>query len=425
MMATGNRRVLVWLCCAYSVIAGGCGAAVRDRSVTQAGNAAALGGHPGRMERLLSIIAAPRSRLHTRAVQELEPFINTTPGVCDTLLKHTLSYDDYYQAGTCLWAVLGTARGEAARAVLRAYKNGTPDARFVLLLALARIGPELPGTADTLREDLKAWRADGENAVPAVFIEVVLASLGKDADERKDRLARIIEAGDFAGREILQTMSLIGRNDWIDGKIRATVLKAIENKSEVCGIDSGAALVLGTLGPGADEEVRNALRRFFDRSMGAADTQSLDYMVSGLALAQVEPTHARELLRAVLKRHRTVGWERHSVDIVRLFCADARDGRFQKGLIDLLSDSDAGVVIDAAYMLSLIGVWAGDAVPQLLWVLESSTNDDAKRAAARAIGAVGDPSCVEQLRVLGQRFGSNEALKKVINRSIADILLQE
>jgi HEAT repeat protein len=289
-------------------------------------------------------------------------------------------------------------------ALLEVLRRECPDPEIVskAMSALESIGRD---TVPPLIEPLR-----GEDARVQCLAAQILGRIGRDAREAVPALIALLPRGDSDARSAAaEALVTIGP------EARDAVPPLIERlRGEDAGIQSNAAQILGSLGPEARQAVPPLIERL---QRGDRDARR-----AAAALGRIGP-EARAAVPALIELLQHWGWEaRHAaaaalgeigpearqavpalVERLRHRNPDARRDaavaldRIVAGspyglpaavtrdlvppLIELLRGEDAGVWSTAARILGLIGPEAGEAVPDLIQLLQRGDSDDRSDAA--------------------------------------------
>jgi len=354
-----------------------------------------------------------KNGLHQRAIQELQPGINQDPRVLKTMLQSFLSEGCLPTAETWALVALGSANGEGAKVIVRAYREGDAKTRRRLRAVLGRMGAEAREAVPDLREEIQEAQATQADRIE---ILIVLAAIGDASASELGEIAQGIAAHDERCVTAAGVMSVLGRNEWATETIRSALIRVVSEDSSPGGWD--VAWALGTLGKHTDAAVRSALEHRFATDLKKA--RSRDYVFSGLALALASPERMQEVLGAVLRRQVA----EYGVDVehaVALAWPFTGDVRLVDAVASFLSHSDSRVSKEAANILGVMGLAARSAKPVLIWQVELGKDQGARQAAARALGRVAIVGDLPELRRLRTLCNDNTELHKWIDVSIAEV----
>ncbi|MCX5671509.1 MAG: HEAT repeat domain-containing protein [Planctomycetota bacterium] len=377
-----------------------------------------------RLAGLENAILKGRGLVACRAVQESAWHINENPVLAKAILS---SFPKHEGAYTHMFGIvaLGNTRGPIAQEVIRSYQEASADKRQFLLFVFGRMGPEAQPAEALLR---------GESASPALdpemrmSIKVVLARMGRASTAEMDEIARAVMAGDRPGRAVLRIMAASGRNDWVTPAIKTAIVRHVQSvqAGPETTPDSDVAIeaicALGTLGAASDEDVRNALARATETAKRSEDSID-EYAVAFPSLAKADPRRRRGVLLDGFSGQPAI-FSFYAGDcavLLELLCAGITDHGFIEDLIFLLHSSNPQVSLQAANALRVIGPPAHRAVPELLRLVQSAGTKEARIAAAEALGAIADPSCVDEMRKIGLKSAPD--LTNAIEQSVRAILL--
>lgn len=357
-----------------------------------------------RLQQLQQALRSKDWRIRRRAVQELQPLVNTNPSVLKAILDLLYRPEGDPTLDLALVA-LGTAKGDAAGTIVRAYREGSPEKRRELRGVLARMGKEAQGATSILRQELSDQRSD-----PATRAQIltVLACIGQASKEEMARIADIVSANETGTNEVLAVMMCSGRNEWVDEKLKKALIQALKSSDENSFLAPDA---LPTLGQKVDREVRDALAKAFDAAVkefrknpDEASQRLIDVRLIdvGLAIARVDQARRKATLRRVMKISRGQWHPRLCANYWT--CGTETDESFIRDVLSFLDARDEEVLADAVKLAGAFGPRVRHVRPKLLRLAERSKSDEVREAAIEALGLIGDSSDADELQRLKQKW---------------------
>jgi len=298
-------------------------------------------------------------------------------------------------------AALGTAKGDAADMIVRAYREGSLEKRRELRGVLARMGKEAQGATSILRQELSDERSD-----PATRAQIltVLACIGQASKEEMARIADIVSANETGTDEVLAVMVFSGRNEWVDEKVKKALIRALKCSDENTFVAPDA---LATLGQKVDREVCDALAKAFDAAVRQFRKNHNDVVRQrlidvGLAIARVDQARRKATLRRVMK---ISGGQWHPRLCGNYWtCGTITDESFSRDVLSFLDARDEDVLADAVKLAGAFGPRVRHVRPKLLRLAERSQSDEVREAAVEALGLIGDSSDADELQRLKQKW---------------------
>ena len=382
---------------------------------------------PTRLMAIERAIREARGPVFRRALQEAAAYVPDNPALARLVLEKVYLVSDvsYRSAWTDAFSVatLAEARGEAAQELVRSYRDGDQGMRNFLQPVLGRMGPEVRTLGPVLRQELATSRA--AHPVDRIQILVLLACIGEATESETDEIVDAIRAKERPGWVVIDLMKTIGRNEWVNEKVKGAILKNLEEfwadpQPDVFK-DMPVLWVLGTLGNKTDVEVTKALARTVDLgnllASGGAHHEYWYYMAV-VSLAKVDAVRRKPLLSSLP----IFSYENGEIfPLLEWQCAGTTEPVFVRDVTSLLASKDPGVQMHAANILRTIGPPARSATAQLLQLVENASDEEVRTTAAKALGMVAAPSAVPELKRLSQKFEGE--VKAAIDESILAINL--
>jgi len=379
---------------------------------------------PVRLKAIERALGETQGSVFRRALQESVPYIATSPTLAKLMLKTCRmsnygSRDAYTDAFSV--SALAAARGESAQELVRSYRDGDQGMRNFLQPVLGRMGPEVRTLGPVLRQELATSRA--AHPVDRIQILVLLACIGEATESETDEIVDAIRAKERPGWVVIDLMKTIGRNEWVNEKVKGAILKNLEEfwadpRTEVLE-DMPLLWVLGTLGSKADDEVKKALAKTIDMgNLLASRGERLDYWyyTAVVSLAKVDVGRRKALLSALP----IFSYENGEIfPLLEWQCAGMTEAVFVRDVTSLLASKDPRVQMQAANILRTIGPPARSATAHLLQLVENASDEEVRTTAAKALGMVAAPSAVPEMRRLSQK--SEREVKRAIDESILAI----